>query len=59
MDRKCFELGGIKMLYSSTFLDEAEFAARFNGTAYQELKKKYDAQDNAPTLYAKVAFGPR
>jgi Mor family transcriptional regulator len=47
------------MLYSSTFLDEAEFAARFNGTAYQELKKKYDAQDNAPTLYAKVAFGPR
>jgi len=56
MDRKCFELGGIKMLYSSTFLDEVEFAARFNGAAYRELKKKYDGAGNAPTLYAKVAF---
>ena len=25
MDRKCFELGGIKMLYSSSFLTESEF----------------------------------
>ena len=25
LDRKCFELGGIKMLYSSSFLSEAEF----------------------------------
>ncbi len=25
MDRKCFELGGIKMLYSSTFLSKNEF----------------------------------
>ena len=56
MDRKCFELGGIKMLYSSTFLDETEFAARFNGAAYGELKRKYDAAGNAPTLYAKVAY---
>jgi FAD/FMN-containing dehydrogenase len=58
MDRKCFELGGIKMLYSSTFLDETEFDARFNGAAYRELKKKYDAAGNAPTLYAKVAYRP-
>jgi FAD/FMN-containing dehydrogenase len=56
MDRKCFELDGIKMLYSSTFLDEAEFEARFNGAAYRELKRKYDSNGNAQTLYAKVAY---
>src|SRR5690606_33045292 len=36
MDEKCFELDGIKMLYSSTFLSEAEFDERFNGAAYRE-----------------------
>jgi len=56
MDRKCFELGGIKMLYSSTFLEEPEFDARFNGAAYRLLKQKYDPAGNAPTLYAKVAM---
>jgi len=54
MDRKCFELGGIKMLYSSTFLDPAEFDARFNGAAYRVLKAKYDPRGKAPTLYEKV-----
>jgi FAD/FMN-containing dehydrogenase len=54
MDRKCFELGGIKMLYSSTFLDRADFDARFNGEAYRALKEKYDPQGSAPTLYEKV-----
>ena len=56
MDRKCFELDGIKMLYSSTFLGETEFDARFNGKAYKELKRKYDPSGDAPTLYAKVAL---
>lgn len=56
MDRKCFDLGGIKMLYSSTFLDEAEFDARFNGTAYRMLKAKYDPRGLAPALYEKVAI---
>ncbi len=55
MDRKCFDLGGIKMLYSSTFLDEAEFDERFNGDVYRNLKKKYDPEGNASTLYDKVA----
>ena len=58
MDRKCFDLGGIKMLYSSTFLDRTEFDARFNGEAYRRLKEKYDPDGNAPELYDKVAFGP-
>jgi hypothetical protein len=59
LDRKCFELGGIKMLYSSTFLGEAEFDALFNGAAYRQLKAKYDAGGNALTLYKKVAFAQR
>jgi len=55
MDEKCFSLGGIKMLYSSTFLDEAEFERHFNGQAYRALKAKYDPQGRAKTLYQKVS----
>ena len=58
MDRKCFDLGGIKMLYSSTFLDRDEFDARFNGETYRRLKAKYDPDGSAPELYQKVAFDP-
>jgi FAD/FMN-containing dehydrogenase len=56
LDRKCFDLGGIKMLYSSTFLPEAEFDSRYNGPAYRELKRKYDPAGSARTLYSKVAL---
>jgi len=56
LDKKCFELGGIKMLYSSTFLSEPEFDALYNGAAYKKLKAKYDAAGNAQTLYKKVAL---
>lgn len=59
LDRKCFDLGGIKMLYSSSFLSEAEFDAVYNGAAYKELKAKYDAGGNAQTLYKKVALAAR
>jgi hypothetical protein len=56
MDAKCFALGGIKMLYSSTFLHRDEFDRRFNGDAYRALKKKYDPEGRAPTLFEKVAM---
>jgi FAD/FMN-containing dehydrogenase len=56
LDDRCFELGGIKMLYSSTFLDKDEFDRRFNGEAYAALKAKYDPEGNAPTLFDKVAM---
>jgi FAD/FMN-containing dehydrogenase len=59
LDEKCFELGGIKMLYSSSFLSESEFDAIYNGAAYKKLKAKYDAGGNAQTLYKKVALAPR
>lgn len=55
MDEKCFELDGIKMLYSSTFLPEDEFNARFNGAEYAKLKAKYDPDSYAQTLYEKVS----
>ena len=58
MDRKCFELGGIKMLYSSSFLAEQEFDALYNGAGYRALKSKYDAAGNAQTLYKKVVLAP-
>jgi FAD/FMN-containing dehydrogenase len=58
LDRKCFELGGIKMLYSSSFLSETEFDALYNGAGYRALKATYDAAGNAQTLYKKVALAP-
>jgi FAD/FMN-containing dehydrogenase len=59
LDRKCFELGGIKMLYSSSFLSEAEFDQLYNGAAYKALKAKYDGAGNAQTLYKKVVLAAR
>jgi FAD/FMN-containing dehydrogenase len=56
MDRECFELGGIKMLYSSSFLPQEEFDTLYNGQAYRALKAKYDPESRAKTLYAKVNF---
>jgi FAD/FMN-containing dehydrogenase len=58
LDRQCFELGGIKMLYSSSFMTEGEFDERYNGEAYRALKEKYDPEGRARTLYAKVVLPP-
>jgi FAD/FMN-containing dehydrogenase len=57
MDRACFDLGGIKMLYSSSFLEEPEFDRLYNGTAYRALKQRYDPQGVLGTLYAKCVLG--
>jgi len=54
LDRKCFELGGIKMLYSSTFLSKEEFNGIYNGEEYARLKSKYDPKQNAYGLYDKA-----
>ena len=54
MDEFTFAHQGIKMLYSSTFLSEKEFDARYGGKAYRTLKKKYDPKNLAPTLYQKA-----
>lgn len=54
LDRKCFDLEGIKMLYSSTFLSQDEFNSIYNGAEYARLKKKYDPRENAYGLYEKA-----
>ena len=54
LDQKCFELGGIKMLYSSSFLEQDEFDSYYNGAIYTALKQKYDPNGRAPTLYDKA-----
>ena len=56
LDRKCFELGGVKMLYSSTFLSQAEFDRVYNGAAYARLKEKYDPGRRLPSLFEKCAM---
>ena len=57
MDSECFARGGIKMLYSSTFLDRDEFDRLYNGAAYAGLKTRYDPQARAATLFDKATHG--
>jgi FAD/FMN-containing dehydrogenase len=54
LDGKCFALGGLKMLYSSTFLEKPAFDHIYNGEVYRALKQKYDPNGCAPTLYEKA-----
>jgi hypothetical protein len=54
MDGFCFGLGGIKMLYSSTFLTKPEFEKLYNGRVYKKLKDKYDPGHLQPTLFDKA-----
>lgn len=54
MDDFCFSHGGIKMLYSSTFLTEKEFNKIYGGANYTKLKRKYDPQKRFPTLFEKT-----
>ena len=56
MDEKCFALGGIKMLYSSTFLSQPEFERRYNGEGYRRVKARYDPQGAFPALYEKCVL---
>ena len=53
LDGKCLELGGLKMLYSTSFMDEATFDRTYNGEAFRALKAKYDPHGRFPTLYEK------
>lgn len=56
LDQKCFELGGVKMLYSSTFLSQRDFDRVYNGAAYARLKEKYDPERRLPSLFEKCAM---
>jgi FAD/FMN-containing dehydrogenase len=48
-------LGGHKSLYSTVHYSAEEFWRRYNGPAYQEVKRAYDPQGRLPNLYQKVA----
>lgn len=54
MDEFCFSRGGIKMLYSSTFLSKKEFERIYDGSTYDKLKVKYDPNGLLPTLFEKA-----
>lgn len=56
LDEKCFELGGIKMLYSSTFIDRERFDAIYNGKDYEAVKRKYDPEGRFLGLYDKTVL---
>ena len=55
LDELCFKMGGVKMLYWSTFLSENEFDQVYNDGRYWHLKQVYDPNARALTLYQKVA----
>jgi hypothetical protein len=57
IDAFCFNHDGIKMLYSTSFVNEPEFNRIYNGKAYATLKKKYDPKGFVPTLYEKAVRG--
>jgi FAD/FMN-containing dehydrogenase len=53
VEDKVGELGGHKSLYSTSFYSPDEFWRRYNGTVYQQLKRRYDPDGRLPDLYDK------
>ena len=53
IERLVADLGGRKSLYSSSYYDEDEFWATYDGPTYQVLKKTYDPDGRLLDLYAK------
>jgi FAD/FMN-containing dehydrogenase len=51
------ELDGHKSLYSTSFYTEEEFWRRYNGDAYQALKRAYDGEGRLLSLYEKCVSG--
>jgi hypothetical protein len=50
-------LDGHKGLYSTSFYSPDEFWRLYNGTAYSELKRSYDADGRLADLYDKCVRG--
>jgi FAD/FMN-containing dehydrogenase len=53
IERLVADLGGRKSLYSSSYYEEDEFWAIYNGATYDVLKKTYDPDGRLLDLYAK------
>ena len=56
IEQKVSELGGIKSLYSDCFFTPDEFARRYGGGFYKQLKSKYDPGGAFPDLYSKCVL---
>jgi FAD/FMN-containing dehydrogenase len=57
VERKAFELGGKKGLYSSSFYDRDTFWSIFDKPCYDALKRKYDPDNTFKDLYDKCVLG--
>lgn len=53
IERQAAALQGVKSLYSTSYYDRETFAQLYGGTAYCELKNKYDPGRSFPDLYDK------
>jgi FAD/FMN-containing dehydrogenase len=56
VERRVAAAGGIKSLYSDSFFDRADFAARYGLAAHAALKSRYDPQDRLLGLYEKCVL---
>ena len=54
VERVVAELGGHKSLYSDAYSDRGAFYAKYGGTAYQQVKRRYDPDRRFPDLYDKA-----
>jgi FAD/FMN-containing dehydrogenase len=57
VEDKVTELDGHKGLYSTSFYSPDEFWRLYNGAAYAELKRSYDADSRLADLYEKCVGG--
>lgn len=54
LDGECIRLNGIKMLYSSSFMDKRTFETVYEGEKYRKLKNEYDPERKFSSLYEKA-----
>jgi FAD/FMN-containing dehydrogenase len=57
VEEKVTKLDGHKGLYSTSFYTKEEFWRLYNGAAYSELKRQYDADGRLADLYDKCVRG--
>lgn len=55
MERFVIDNHGYQALYAVTYMNKDEFREMFDHTLYDQLRKKYNAEDAFPDVYTKVA----
>ena len=54
IEKRVDELGGHKSLYSDSYYSRRDFAARYGGAAYVQVKRDYDPSGRFPDLFDKA-----